>query len=179
MERDNPGNILGVNTNNNLYDSSNVVADANGSMIERQQYIQEAIASNALGQAIVRKTVTFDDTDADVPLFTVTGDVAVKLVAVCGTSVASVGGANIGVDAGTVALIADTDCTALAAGEIWHDASPDASAELLSVMKEFILANGTDIVLDVQDEKQVDSGVINFYCIWTPFSVNGKVVAAE
>jgi len=178
MYRDHPDNILGVDSADNLFSSTNVVANADGSMIERQQYIQEAIASNALGQAIVRKTVTFDDTDADVNLFTVTGDVIVKLVAVCGTSVASAGGANIGVDAGTVAMIADTDCTTLAAGEIWHDASPDASAELLSVMKEFIIANGTDIVLDVENAKQVDSGVINFYCLWTPLSATGAVVAA-
>lgn len=178
MYRDHPDNILGVNTSNNLFDSSNVVANADGSMIERLQYIQEAVASNALGQAIVRKTVTFANTAADVPLFTVTGDVIVKLVAVCGTSLASAAGANIGVYAGTVALIADTDCTAIDAGEIWHDASPDASVEALSVLKEFIIANGTDIVLDVEALKQVDSGVINFYCFYTPLSANGAVVAA-
>jgi hypothetical protein len=40
---DHPDNILGVNTNNNLFDSSNVAANADGSMIERQEYIQGKI----------------------------------------------------------------------------------------------------------------------------------------
>lgn len=43
--QDNPGNILGTNTADNLYDSSSVAANADGSMIERQEYIQTQLAA--------------------------------------------------------------------------------------------------------------------------------------
>ena len=127
---------------------------------------------------IARKAVTFINTAADVPLFTVTGTVIIKLVAVCITNLASAGTCTIGVDAGTAALIVDTACTLLAAGEIWHDVTPDASVELTSVMKEYIIANGVDISLDLEAAHQVDSGVLEFYCIYIPLSANGAVVAA-
>ena len=208
---------IGRDDNNNVFSSSNVAGNADGSVLERLEFLQALIgaltnsggtatlaaiigdvansdlvtrlaaittaianlaAGGGFGTGIARKTVTFANATVDIPLFTVTGDVIVKLVAVCGTNVASAGGANIGVDAGAVALIADTDCTQLAAGEIWHDTSPDASAEAITVLKEFIIANGTDIVLDIQSEKQVDSGVINFYCFYTALSANGAVAAA-
>lgn len=200
---DGAANILGANDADNQFDSSTVAANADGSIIERLEAIKDQvtavddyvdtevaaiktetdklagfIAGGGIGSGIVRKTVTFANTGEDVSLFTVTGDVIVRLVAVCGTNVASAGSANIGVDAGTVALIADTDCTLLAAGDIWHDNSPDASAEATSVMKEYIIANGVDITLDIENAKQVDSGVVNFYCIWTALSSNGAVVAA-
>ena len=136
------------------------------------------IAGGGIGGAIARKTVTFLNTDADVDLFTVTGTVFIKLVAVCTTNVASAAGCTIGIDAGTVVIIPDTDCTLLAAGEIWHDATPDASVELLSIMKEFIISNGVDIAIDVETAKQVDSGVVEFYCIYSPLSSDGAVVPA-
>lgn len=211
---DGASNILGANDADNGFDSSAVVANADGSLVERLEYLQGElgasvgasisadiaavkaetaniaavktetdklagfIAGGGIGSGIVRKTVTFSNTGEDVALFTITGDVIVRLVAVCGTSVESAGGANIGVDCGSVAIIADTDCTTLEAGDIWHDNSPDASAEATSTMREYIIANGTDIALDIENAKQVDSGVINFYCIWTALSTNGAVAAA-
>lgn len=193
-------NVLGVNDADNGFDSSAVVANADGSVLERLEDINVKvtavddfvdtevaaikvetdkiagfIAGGGIGSGIARKTVTFANTGEDVTLFTVTGDVIVRLVAVCGTNLASAAGANVGVDAGAVALIADTDCTLIDAGEIWHDTTPDANAEATSVMKEYIISNGVDITLDVETAKQVDSGVINFYCIWTALSSNGAV----
>ncbi len=200
---DGAANVLGANDADNQFDSSAVVANVDGSVLERLEdvvvkvtaiddYVDTEVAAiktetdkiagfvagGGIGSGIVRKTVTFANTGVDVDLFTVTGDVIVRLVAVCGTNVASAGGANIGVDANGVALIADTDCTLLLAGEIWHDATPDAEVEAIAVLKEFIIADGNDIVLDIENAKQVDSGVINFYCIWTALSSNGAVAAA-
>lgn len=135
-------------------------------------------AGGGIGSGIVRKTVTFNNTAADVNLFTVTGTIIGRLVAVCKTDLTSAGGCNVGVDAGAAALIADTACTAIDAGEIWHDATPDASVEAVTVMKEYIIANGTAITLDVEGAKQVDSGAIEFYLIWSALSADGAVVAA-
>ncbi|MFA5385572.1 MAG: hypothetical protein WC364_13130 [Eubacteriales bacterium] len=129
------------------------------------------------GKAIVRKTVTFSNTDADVNLFTITAGVVFKLFAFCTTNVESAGGCNIGVDLGAGVVIADTDCTTLEANDVWHDATPDASVELESVAGKRVAYGGT-IVLDIEGEKQVDSGVIVFVCVYTPLTSDGAVAAA-
>lgn len=171
--------VLGVDNADNEFASTNVVANADGSILEREQYIQEAVADvQTIVGRIARKTVTFANTTADVALFTVTGTVKARVFAVCTTNLASVGGCNLTVNAGTVAIIAQTAATDIDAGEIWHDATPDASVELGSVAAEYIIANGADIAIDVENAKQVDSGVIEFYCLYTPLSANGAVVAA-
>ncbi len=128
----------------------------------------------------LEKEVTFANTNADVDLFTVTGFVSIKLIVVCETNVESSGGANLAVGiTGTLnAIIGVTDCTDLEAGDIWHDNSPDSSIESLAAMRNYLIANGLDIVLDVETAKQVDSGVLTFYLWWAPLSDDGKVVVA-
>jgi hypothetical protein len=134
-------------------------------------------AAGGDGTALVRKTVTFANTAADVNLFTVTGGVAYKLYAFCTTNCESAGGCNIGVDHNGAAVIADTDATILEANDVWHDASPDASLELESVVGKRIAYGGT-IALDVETAKQVDSGAVVFVCIYTPLTSDGAVAAA-
>ncbi len=51
--QDNIGNILGTNTADNLYNSDTVAANANGSMIERQEYIQAAVAALTTGAVLL------------------------------------------------------------------------------------------------------------------------------
>ncbi|MFA5377150.1 MAG: hypothetical protein WC455_15470 [Dehalococcoidia bacterium] len=141
---------------------------------------------------LVTKSVTFagatgnaigdhDGTGDPATLFTVTGDVIVKIIAVCTTDLTFAANATIevGTAAATGAIIATTDLTtqALAAREIWHDATPDAEIEALSVSKDFIVTDGNDIVLTV-GVANVNTGVIVFYCYWTPLSTTGLVVAA-
>jgi len=200
---DGTGNILGVNDADNGFDSSAVVANADGSIIERVEYLQGELgasvgvsisadiaavkaetaiikANPGMGVAnVIIKEVTFTNTGEDVNLFTVTGDVIVRMVAVCKTACESAAGCNILVSANGTALIASTDATTLEAGDIWHDASPDAEVEALSdAMKERVITDGNDIIIDVQAEKQVDSGAITFYLWYVPLSANGAVAAA-
>lgn len=130
------------------------------------------------GGGKVEKAVTFSNTTGVVSLFTVTGDVVVRVVAVCATGCASAGGCSgeVGIAGSTAGIIAATDMTLLAAREIWHDASPDAEIEALGTMREFIVSDGNDIVLTLS--AQVDSGGLAFYCFWTKLSSDGNVVAA-
>ena len=125
------------------------------------------------------KSVTFSNTaGGTVPLFAVTGTVEANVVCVCRTSVASAAAANIslGIATATAALIVVTVATACAAGEIWHDATPDREIELCSVINESIISDGNDIGLLLS--AQVDSGVLDFYCNWSPLSADGLVVPA-
>jgi hypothetical protein len=155
-------------------------ADQSLVIAEISTAIDKIDALLALGnQAKEKKAVTFSNTADDVTIFTVTGDVIVKLTAVCKTNLASADGCNLAVKSGAVTLIATTASTDIDANEIWHDATPDASVEALSVQKEHIISNGQDIVLDVETAKQVDSGAITFYCIWTPLSDDGYVEVAS
>ena len=124
-------------------------------------------------------TITFADTAAaPQTIFTVTGDVVVKIIPVCTTSVTSGAAANVRL--GTVgsdqSMIADTVATAIDAREIWHDATPDAEVEAFSVMREYIITDGNNIILT--PDGQVDTGTIVFYCDWAPLSVDGSVVPA-
>lgn len=124
------------------------------------------------------KEITFDNSTGTVPLFTVTGDVIVRVIVVVKTNVASVGGCNgeVGIVGATDAIIATTDLTLLAAGEIWHDTTPDAKIEALSTMRDFIITTDGDMALTLS--AQADSGAVTFYCLWAHLSDDGAVTPA-
>ena len=113
-------------------------------------------------------------------LFTVTGDVIVKVIAhVTETVVEGVGGGTIevGITGATATIIAQAVATTLDVGEIWHDATPDIDIELLSVISEVILVGGPDIFATIAGQNITD-GTVAFYLFWTPLSSDGNVVAA-
>jgi hypothetical protein len=87
--RDNPSNILGVNTADNNFVSDLVVANADGSMIERQEYIQ--VNMNTGTRTVAKKTAA---TPVTQDLFTVAGG-AVRILAIVGhITTAIAAGAN-------------------------------------------------------------------------------------
>ncbi len=142
-------------------------------------------------QGPITKTLTFDGgtgnavgdhdgTGDPANLFTVTGDVVVKLIAVCTTDLTFSANATIEVGIGGGSqIIATSDLTvsALTAREIWHDATPDSEIEATSVFKEMFITDGNDIQLDCAIAN-VTGGVIVFYLYWYPVSGTGNVVAA-
>jgi len=148
--------------------------------------------SPAISWEAVTKTITFDGgttnaigdhdgTGDPATVFTVTGDVEVKIIAICTTNLVFAANATIelGIAGSTAAIIAQTDLTVegLAAREIWHDATPDSEIEASSVAKEMIITDGNDVILTV-GTANVTAGVISFECRWRPISSNGLVVAA-
>jgi hypothetical protein len=124
------------------------------------------------------KSLTFSDTTGAQALFTVTGDVILRVFGICKVNLASDGGCNIevGVAGATSQFITTTDATAVDANEIWHDATPDASIEADTVSATYIVSNGQDIILT--PSAQIDSGRIDFYCQWRPLSTDASVVSA-
>jgi hypothetical protein len=150
----------------------------------------KATAYNPTSDKTLTKTVTFaggtpnaigdhDGTGDPATIFTVTGDVIVKITPVCTTSLTFDANATIelGIAGNTGGIIATTDLTVagLAAKEIWHDTTPDSELEALSVRKEFIITDGNDVVLTV-GVANVTGGVITFYCDWRALSSDGLVV---
>jgi len=126
----------------------------------------------------VRQAITFANTSGTVSVFTVTGDVIVKVIAVCSTDCESGGACDIelGVVGTVAALIVSTDLTLLEDGDIWHDVTPDSDNELLAVAAKHIITDGADIIITLS--ATADSGAIEFYCLCTPLSTDGLVVAA-
>lgn len=131
-----------------------------------------------LSQFFVTKALTLSNDTGTVNLFTVTGDVAVTILAVCKTNLASAAAANmtLGVVGNTDAMIVSTVATELDANEFWNDTSPTDEIQTSDRRRVYDISNGNDVVLTL--DAQVDSGAITFYCFWTPHSSDGAVSAA-
>jgi hypothetical protein len=116
-------------------------------------------------------------------LFTVTGMIKCKLIAVCGTSATGVGSTDeVGIAGATAIFMPITTMTDLDAGMIWlNNATPatyfisgeqQAAADNLP---EYIL-NGNDIILTTKTAN-TEAGQVDFYLIWSPLSDDASVVA--
>jgi len=139
-----------------------------------------------LGEYGVRATVEFDgstgggEAGTAVPIFRVTGSVAIKVACVCTESLTVSDGATIsvGISGDTAAIIAVTTASLIAAGEIWHDAAPDSDIEDFSDgVKEHVIAGGADIFI-TPAVANVTDGTLVFLCGWTPITTDGSVIDA-
>lgn len=132
----------------------------------------------ALGINRLEQNITFDNDTGNVSLFTVTGDVMVSVIPIITTDVTSAAGGliRLGVVGNTDAMIVDSLSTNLDARGIWVDQTPDNEIEPFERIRRYIITDGNDILLTLS--AQIDTGVIRFYCYWTPLSTNGRVVNA-
>lgn len=119
--------------------------------------------------------ITFTNDTGTVSVFTNTLAVIARIVAIVQTNLASAGGCNmsLGVVGNTALFIPLTDVTLMVADEIWHDAAPDAEQEAFTVAPEYIVAGGQAISLTLS--AQVDSGAIDFHCMWRPLTPNSYI----
>jgi len=112
-------------------------------------------------------------------LYTVTGDVRIRIFGVCDTVLAGASATlEVGIVGNTAGLIAQTTGTDIDAGELWHDATPDAGIELFSVAIDRLLVAGADII-ETTATADVTSGQIHYVCYWSSASEDGNVVAAN
>lgn len=107
-------------------------------------------------------------------LFTVTGVVAVRVFAVCsGTDLTGSGTLELGIAGNTAAIAAQTAATAIDVGEIWYGTNPPT----VGVLPAILILSGTDIIQTIASAT-VTAGTLTFYCLWTPISTDGNLVAA-
>lgn len=117
-----------------------------------------------------------DGTQEPYTLLTVTGLVEMTIIARCSTTLVGAGTIELGTALSTAGIIAQVaDATDITAGDIWHDASPDASIELTSVAKRNLVAQDVIMTITTAD---ITAGVITFYVRWSPISADGNVVVA-
>ncbi|MCK9461417.1 MAG: hypothetical protein M0R80_17440 [Proteobacteria bacterium] len=119
----------------------------------------------------------FDGTGNPLTLFTVTGTVAMKLFGRCTVDLAGAGGTvQIGTALSTAALIALTTGTDIKANELWHDATPDASIELSSVLTEKIVNQN---VIETVATANISSGNIQYVCLWRAITPGATVTGVN
>ena len=127
---------------------------------------------------VTSKAVTFLISTGPIALFTVTGDVIMRVFGICKTACASAGACNgsIGVSGNTQIFVPTTDMTTLAINEVWVDASPATTVEPDLSSANYINSNGQDVILTLS--AQMDSGAITFFCQWRPLTAGSKVEVA-
>ena len=144
---------------------------------------------------ITKKTVTFAGATADAwgndggaldggTLFTVTGAVKARVFGVCKTDCTGAGSTNeVGIAGATAIFMPITTMTGLDAGHIWlNNATPATyyiigEAEAAADNFPIYLLNGNDIIMTTKTA-DTRAGVVDFYCIWIPFSDDADVVAS-
>jgi hypothetical protein len=113
-------------------------------------------------------------------LFTVTGDVLVRVFGVCTIDLVSAGAGTleVGLTGNTPFLIAQTTATTIDANEIWYAAAPAdiGGKALASINGPFIIINGLDIIETI-GTADITAGQIYYICLWRPLSPDGNLVA--
>ena len=109
-------------------------------------------------------------------IFTVTGTVRVRIVAVCETLLTGAGKLEVGVTGLTAGLIAQiASAESIDAGEVWFGADAPELITAITNAPEKIIPNGLDLIL-TQSTADITAGAIRFLVSWYPISKNGKVV---
>lgn len=150
-----------------------------GQLTSPDAFLQDLYNRTSKGK-VVRKTFdgAVDGAQGAVTLFTVSGAVRAKIVGFCTENMAGATATiEVGISGGTALIIALTTATDLIAGEIWHDASPDAEIEADSVAVPNIIADGNDVILTIATA-DLTNGTIVFVCEWEALTVGAKVEAA-
>ena len=110
-------------------------------------------------------------------IFTVTGTVALKILATCEVNLAGASATvAVGTALSTAGLIAQSTATDIDASEIWHDATPDASIEATTVLVEKIVSQ--DIIITT-GTAPVTEGQILFTVLWRPLTDGATVTATN
>jgi hypothetical protein len=186
MSSDNNQNILGYDSANNKFASTNVVANRDGSMIERQEYLMDQIegaASNYNSQNYGSVAITFvagtTGSVASHEILTVTGLVRLKIWAECTVNLAGATATiELGDETTSTSLIAQTTATDIDAGELWYDATPTTAIDTSSTVILDKVVNALDIGYTV-GTAAISAGAITFHYVWEPLNATGAVVAAD
>jgi len=119
--------------------------------------------------------------NSPVTLFTVTGDVKVRIHGVVGatavTSTSNDGTLEVGTTEDINAILTQViaNGTLLAATDVWTDSTPNFDVEGISPTW-YAIGGGADIILTIATNSMT-AGIVSMYCEWLPVSSNGNVVS--
>ena len=113
-------------------------------------------------------------------VFTVTGDVEVRVYAVVTTNLVGAATIELGTALSTAGILPQVaNATTMDAHQIWHmtDGTVDSGIEAITVSPKKILSNGQDMILTV-GTTNITAGVLRFVCHWYPLSKGASVTAS-
>jgi hypothetical protein len=122
-----------------------------------------------------------DGTSDPTTLFTVTGDVLVRVYGVCTTTIVGAGTIEVGVTGNTAELLAQVaDATDIAAGDIWVDGTVDdvRAAAFGDVIATRLITNGSNII-ETLGTANLTAGELYYVCLWRPVTSGSNVVAGS
>jgi len=122
-----------------------------------------------------------DGTSDPTTLFTVTGDVLVRMYAVCTTTIVGAGKIEVGLTGNTAEILAQVqDTSTIAANDIYLDATVnDVRGATFSDVPASVLAiNGSDII-ETLTVANLTAGELYYVCLWRPITPDGNVVAVN
>jgi len=141
---------------------------------------------------ITKKTITFagDTTNAwgddggtldGAAIFTVTGVVRARVFGICTTNLAGSGTHAVGIAGATTIYLPTEAALDINAGDfVSNNATVGAylilgeQAAAADNFPEYAL-NGQDIIMTIAGAANIESGVIDYYCIWVPWSSDGNL----
>jgi len=143
---------------------------------------------------ITKRTITFAGATADAwgndggalddsAIFTVTGLVFCKLIAVCNTSLTGTSATlEVGITGDTAIFMPTETATQVDAGQIYLNDAANAAYAIIGAesaaagnLPQYAM-NGNDIILTIKTA-DVETGVLDFYCIWSPISDDANIAA--
>jgi len=117
-------------------------------------------------------------------LFTVTGLVTCKVVAICTTDCTGAGSTDeVGITGDTAIFMPTTTMTTLDDGEIWLNNSTPATYFIIGEEQAaadnypIYMLNGNDIILTTKTA-DTEAGVVEFSVFWKPISSDGLIIDA-
>lgn len=155
----------------------------NVSIAEVVRHISEKQLPRVVTKSTGSMASGYGTADSPVTIFTVTGDVLVRLVAsvdVAVTSTSNTGTLAVGIAGNTAALLAQTtvDASDFAIGDIWVDNDPATGIGLVPGSGSwYAIGNGADIIVTIATN-DMTAGDIDFHLLYIPLSSDGAVVAA-
>lgn len=113
------------------------------------------------------------------PLFTVTGDVAIKaVVGIVNVDLVGAATLEVGVAGNTAKLLAQvSNATTLDDGDVWTDAGTEAGIDIIAGTPLFFINDGADIIETV-GTTNITAGQIDYYCIYALLEPGASVVPA-
>lgn len=110
-------------------------------------------------------------------LFTVTGDVLVRMYGVVTTTIVGAGTIEVGVTGNTAEILAQVaDASTMAAGEIWVDGTVDdvRAATFSDVVATKLVTNGSNIIETI-GTANLTAGRLYYVCLWRPVTSGSNV----
>ena len=119
-----------------------------------------------------------DGSQSAFKLFTITGDVIVRVFGFCTVSLV---GANatlkVGVAGNLAELITQSTGTDIDVNDIWLDATvDDVSADVFGDVKADTLIMGGADIIETVATADITAGNIRYVCLWRPVTIGSKVV---